>query len=65
MTGANTTFNNIIEDDLYNMFNPSISIFDKSIVFCYQKVGTRFFLFLSNWPNGISKSYNQYDFEIN
>lgn len=65
MTGANTTFNNIIEDDLYNMFNPSINIFDKSIVFCYQKVGTRFFLFLSNWPNGISKSYNQYDFEIN
>jgi hypothetical protein len=65
MTGANITFNNIDEDELYNMFNPSISIFDKSIVFCYQKVGTRFFLFLSNWPIGISKSYNQYDFEIN
>jgi hypothetical protein len=65
MTEANITFNNINEDELYNMFNPSISIFDKSIVFCYQKVGTRFFLFLSNWPIGISKSYNQYDFEIN
>lgn len=43
----------------YN-FAPSINIFDKAIVFCYQKVGTRFFLFLSNWPKTIDEVYNQY-----
>jgi hypothetical protein len=42
------------------MFEPTINIFDKSIVVCFQKVGTRFFLFLSNWPKTLSEVYNQY-----
>lgn len=46
------------------MFEPTVSIFDKSVVFCYQKVGTRFFLFLSNWPKSINQTYNQYHINI-
>ena len=42
------------------MFEPTINIFDKAVVVCFQKVGTRFFLFLSNWPKTIDEVYNQY-----
>jgi hypothetical protein len=45
-------------------FEPTISIFDKSVVVCFQKVGTRFFLFLSNWPKQIDQSYNQYQINL-
>jgi hypothetical protein len=47
------------------MFEPTVNIFDKSVVVCYQKVGTRFFLFLSNWPKSISQTYNQYQINFN
>ena len=46
------------------MFEPTISIFDKAVVICFQKVGTRFFLFLSNWPKSINEVYNQYQINI-
>jgi hypothetical protein len=46
------------------MFEPTINIFDKSVVVCYQKVGTRFFLFLSNYPKTLSQTYNQYQINL-
>jgi hypothetical protein len=45
-------------------FTPTINIFDKSVVFTYPKVGSRFFLFLSNWPKSIDEIYNQYELNI-
>jgi hypothetical protein len=42
------------------MFEPTINIFDKAVVVCFQKVGTRFFLFLSNYPKSLAEVYNQY-----
>ena len=46
------------------MFEPTLNIFDKAVVVCFQKVGTRFFLFLSNWPKKIDESYNQYQINL-
>jgi hypothetical protein len=46
------------------MFEPTISIFDKAVVVCFQKVGTRFFLFLSNYPKQLNESYNQYQINV-
>jgi hypothetical protein len=46
------------------MFEPTINIFDKAVVVCYQKVGTRFFLFLSNYPKTLSQTYNQYQINL-
>jgi hypothetical protein len=46
------------------MFEPTISIFDKAVVVCFQKVGTRFFLFLSNYPKQLSEVYNQYQINL-
>lgn len=46
------------------MFEPTISLFENAVVVCYQKVGTRFFLFLSNWPKSINEAYNQYQINI-
>lgn len=47
-----------------NMFRPVINIFDKAVVICFPKVGTRFFLYLSNWPKTINETYNQYQIDI-
>jgi hypothetical protein len=47
----------------YN-FTPVINIFDKSIVITYPKVGSRFFLFLSNYPKSLNDVYNQYQLNI-
>jgi hypothetical protein len=46
------------------MFEPTISIFDKAVVVCFQKVGTRFFLFLSNYPKQLNEVYNQYQINV-
>ena len=64
MQELNFKLQNSFHQTVNYMFDPTVSIFDKSIVFCYQKVGTRFFLFLSNWPKSINETYNQYQFEL-
>ena len=46
------------------MFEPTVNIFDKAVVVCFQKVGTRFFLFLSNYPKQLSEVYNQYQINL-
>lgn len=45
-------------------FELNVNIFDKAIVVCQPKVGTRFFLFLSNWPQSLSEVYNQYQINL-
>ena len=46
------------------MFEPTVNIFDKAVVVCFQKVGTRFFLFLSNYPKQLNEVYNQYQINL-
>jgi hypothetical protein len=45
-------------------FECNVNIFDKAIVMCQPKVGSRFFLFLSNWPKNINETYNQYQINL-
>jgi hypothetical protein len=45
-------------------FECNVNIFDKAIVICQSKVGSRFFLFLSNWPKNINETYNQYQINL-
>ena len=45
-------------------FECNANIFDKAIVLCQPKVGSRFFLFLSNWPKTLSEVYNQYQINL-
>jgi hypothetical protein len=41
-----------------------VNIFDKAIVICQPKVGSRFFLYLSNYPKTINETYNQYRIDL-
>lgn len=50
---------------LKNNFQYIVNVFDKSNVICQPKVGSRFFLFLSNWPKNINEVYNQYQIDLN
>jgi hypothetical protein len=61
---TNWNLKKYIETSSEYKFECVANIFDKAIVICQPKVGSRFFLFLSNWPKTIDEIYNQYQINL-
>lgn len=61
---TNWNFKKYIEVSSEYKFECVVNIFDNAIVICQPKVGSRFFLFLSNWPKTIDETYNQYQINL-